>query len=372
MSKPKHIAQSLMTLLINPLVQDILDLSKDIEPSAVVSTAFWHYDLMNRRPGPAHDETGSFVGTDLDLATFLYALQGRSAIVNIPEYKAMSQTRVREDQQLTSKENRNGEIISVGSNKDFFSFNVKIMDQNVIGQDKVGDYRTFSLTNYNGDWYEGWKVINFVPTIKENNFITESKLWTGNKIIFTNFIHPNRWTSFFGHHYVISKLMVDRLTKEVSHLNSEIKRLQVAGINFPATGDKPETHEYSHKGETKSVSFPKFEAVIYIPESQISGAFPSLDKTQKALVDAYQTKKRYARLSSSLNFNCRAAEYAHYKAPDRMPHWIKNTNWEHDFKIPGKRVEWQRLKLFQPAVGEHAVSILKRVTTKAKQVNINY
>jgi len=373
MSNPKYIAQSLMTLLINPIVQDILDRSKNIQEAAILCTNFWSYDLMSRKPGPAHDDAGSFVGTDLDLATFLYALQGRSAIINLPEYKALSQTRVRKDQKLASKLDRHGEIINVGSNQDFFSFNIKIMDQNVIGEDKVGDFRTFSLTNYNGDWYEGWKEIQFVPTLKENSFITENKLWTENKIIFTNFIHPNRWTSFFGHHYIISKLMIDRLAEESKHLNQQIKMLLQQGITFPAGGeDAPESHEYGEKGETKSMSFPKFESVVYIPEAQYSGKFLPLGKTQEDLVDAYKTRKQFMRMTTALRFNCRAAEYAHFKAPDRFPAWIKNTDWEDGFKIPGKKIVWQRLKLFQPAVGQHAVSILKRVTTKAKQVNINY
>lgn len=374
MTQPKHIAQSLTSLLENPIVKSILDRTEPIENVANICSDFWSYDLMTRKPGPAYDETGSFVGTDLDLATFLYALQGRKAVINIPEYKAMSQTRVRTDQKLTSKYNRNGEIINVGSNKDFFSFNVKIMDQNVIGADKVGDYRTFSLTDYTGDWYDGWRVINFVPTINENNFITENKLWSGHEIVFKNFIHPNRWTSFFGHHYAISKLMIDRLTEEAKHLNDQIKLLLSAGIKFPV-GDEdaaPQSHDYEEKGKTKSMSFPKFEVIMYMPETQYSGVYPAVDRNVQSLVDAYQTRKRYMKLITDLRFNCRAAEYAHYKAQDRMPAWIKNAKWEDGFKIPGGKIVWQRLKLFQPAVGQHSVSILKREIMKAKQVNIDY
>lgn len=371
MTEAKHISQSLMTLLIHPIVQDILDKSCNIELSASVCQAFWMYDLMKRKPGPAHNETGAFVGTDLDLATFLYALQGRKAIINIPVYKAIRQTRVRENQELTSKYDRNGEIISVGSNKDFFSFNVQIMDQNVVGEEKVGDYRTFSLTDFTGEWYDGWREINFVPTIKENRFITENKLWTGNKIIFSNFIHPNRWTSFFGHHYVISKLMIDRLTEEASYLNREIKAIQEEGIYFPK-GKGPRTYDYSHKGETKPMSFPKFEVKIYIPSLQFKGEFPKIERSQKALIEAYQKRKRLMRYIKDLRFSCRAAEYAHYKAQDRFPVWIKNVSWEDGFVEPGKRTKWSRLKLFQPQVGQRAVSILKRETTKSTQVDINY
>ena len=107
------------------------------------------------------------------------------------------------------------------------------MDQNVIGTDKVGDYRTFSLTDYDGSWYPGWDIIEFVPTLNENKFITENSLWSGNKIMFKNFVHPNRWTSFFGQYYVISKLMIERLAEESKYLNAEIKAMQKEGIKFP-------------------------------------------------------------------------------------------------------------------------------------------
>lgn len=371
MTEPKHIAQSLLTILINPATVEILDLSSDIEPITAQSLGMWSYDLMQRKPGPAYDDFGTFQGTDLDLATFLFALSGRGAVINIPQYKAMRQTRVREGQQLTSKYNRHGEVIAVQSNKDFFSFSITMIDQNVVGEDKVGDFRTFSLTDFDGDWYDGWKTIEFSPTLKENRFITENKLWSGNKIVFKNFIHPNRWTSFFGHHYVIAKILIDRLTAEGSHLGEEVKKMIAAGIKFPE-GKGPKAYEYPVKGETKSMSFPKFEARVFIPESQFTGEFPTYDANTINLVGAYNKKKRLAKAKKLLQFNTRAAEYAHFKNPDRLPAWIKNEDWEPGFKIPGGRIVWDRLKLFQLEVGEYAVSILRRTTTKATQVNIDY
>jgi len=371
MTEPKHIAQSLMTLLINPATVEILDLASDIEPVTAMSLGMWNYDLMQRKPGPAHDDFGIFKGTDLDLATFLFALSGRGAVINIPTYKAMRQVRVREGQQLTSKYNRHGEVIAVQSNQDFFSFSLKMIDQNVIGEDKVGDFRTFSLTDFDGDWYDGWKTIEFSPTLKENRFITENKLWTGHKIIFKNFIHPNRWTSFFGHHYVIAKILIDRLTEEASHLGVEVNKMIEAGIKFPS-GKGPKAYEYPVKGETKSMSFPKFEAKVFIPENQFSGKFTTYKPNTINLVGAYNKKKRLLKAKKLLQFNTRAAEYAHFKRQDLLPAWIKNEDWEPGFRIPGGRIEWMRLKLFQPEVGQHSIAILKRTTTKATQVNIDY
>ncbi|MCK5600565.1 hypothetical protein KAR91_01780, partial [Candidatus Pacearchaeota archaeon] len=70
-----------------------------------------------------------------------------------------------------------------------------------------------------------------------------------------------------------------------------------------------------------------------------------------------------------LRFMTRASEYAHYRNSDRMPAWLKNVAWEEDFVEPGKRTKWERLKLFQPKVGEQSVSILKRTFVKSATVS---
>jgi len=368
MTAPKYVATTLKTMMNSPMTQAILDRSMNIEPVAVEALGWWGYDLMSRKPSPAMDEYGVFKGTDLDLACFMYELAGRGAVINIPTYKAQTGAKVRKDQQLKSKYNRNGELLSVVSNKDFFSFSIKVMDLNVIGEDKVGDYRTFSLTGKDGSWSDAWQTIQFEPTLKENRFITENKLWTGNRIVFKNFIHPNRWTSFFGHHYAISKILIERLEEEAKFLNAEMKRLQEQeGITFPATADQPQSHDYDY-GETVSKTFVAFQSMIYMPESQVSGEYLKLENTQQALVEAYARRKRLMTAVAKLRFMTRASEYAHYINPDRMPAWFKNVQWEDDFTIPGKRIKWQRLKLFQPKVGEHSVSILKRTFTKKARV----
>lgn len=371
MSKPKHIAQSLMTLLINPIVLDSLDRSSNIEDAAVAAVSFWSYDLMSRKPSSAYDEYGVFTGTDLDLACFLYALAGRGAVINLPTYQSHTQAKIREDQVLTSKQNRHGKVIGVKGNQKFFKFNITIIDENVVGENKVGDFRTFSLTDHNGQWYKGWNRIEFVPTLNENKFITENKLWTGNVIYFKNFIHPNRWTSFFGHYYVISKLVLERLTEEIKHLNAEVKAMRDEGIEFPK-GEGPTEYDGYSYGDAKSVKFNSFEAKIFVPELGLKGEYPKIKHDQKNLVETYNKRKRLERLKDALMFMVRATEYAHYINPDRLPAWIQNTKWENDFVEPGKRTKWQRLKLFQPEVGKHAVSILKRVTEKSDRVSADF
>ena len=367
MTAPKYVATTLKTMMENPVVKGILNREFDITILIDEVLGWWNYDLFNRKPSPAYNDYGVFTGTDLDLACFMYALAGRGAVINIPVYKSQTQTKIREDQKLKSKYNRNGELLDVLANKEFFSFSIRVMDQNVIGENKVGDFRTFSLTGKDGSWYDGWQTIQFEPTLKENRFITENKLWASNQIVFKNFIHPNRWTSFFGHHYVISKMVIERLEDRSAFLSREIKRLLAAGIMFPATGDKPESYDYSY-GDAVSKEFTAFETLIYIPKSNFMGAYKPIEKSRQDMVMAYTRRKELNRAISKLRFMTRASEYAHFINPDRMPAWMKNVKWEDDFTIPGKRIKWQRLKLFQPKVGEHSVSILKRTYTKKARV----
>jgi hypothetical protein len=105
----------------------------------------------------------------------------------------------------------------------------------------------------------------------------------------------------------------------------------------------------------------------------LTGEWPSLARNQKTLVATYEKRKRLSNLKDSLMFMTRATEYAHYKNQDRMPHWIQNVDWEDGFKVSSRsQIQWQRLKLFQPEVGKHAVSILKRTYQKSAQVSADY
>jgi hypothetical protein len=355
------------------MVLTALNRAQDIEETAMAAANYWTYDLFSRKPSPAYNDYGVFKGTDLDLACFLYALVGRNAVINIPRYKAATVRTERADQKLTSTANRNGRLMGVKANKDFWKFNISIIDQNVIKEDDVGDWRTFSLTDYDGSWYDGWDRIEFVPTLNENKFITESELWSGQTIHFSNFIHPNRWTSFFGHHYVISKLVVERLSEEVKNLNAQMKAMKAAGVSFPAKGESPASYDGYTYGDAKSVKFQSFQAKIFIPEMGLTGEWPSYEQNQETLVEIYKKRKRLANLKDGLMFMTRATEYAHSINPDRMPHWIKNVEWEDGFKESSRsRIEWQRLKLFQPEVGKHAVSILKRTYEKSARVSADY
>lgn len=372
MTLPKSISGTLQNLLQYPVVQSILNRESSIQGAINEVQGYWGYDLFNRRPSAPYIEYGIFKATDLDLACFLYELSGRGAVITIPTYKAMRQAKVKEGEVLTSKRNRHGKLMGVQANKDFFVFSLSMIDENVVGADKVGEFRNFALTDFDGKFYSGWREIQFVPTLNENKFITENKLWTGNKIYFKHFIHPNRWTSFFGHHYVITKMLIDRLSKEASHYFQEAKRLKEAGITFPE-GKGPKSVVTEAVSEKKSMKFTSFQTDVYIPDAEFSGEFPTLNNTQKNLVMAHEYRNQLLfKDIPKLRFMARATEYSHYIAQDRFPAWMQNVKWEDGFSVPGGRIKWERCKLFQTKPGEFSVSLLRRTYEKSSQVDIDY
>ena len=67
----KQVAKTLVTILDDPRMKQIQDLSTPVDDLAKKIVSAWSMDLYTRKPGPAYDEDGSFVGTDLDLACFI-------------------------------------------------------------------------------------------------------------------------------------------------------------------------------------------------------------------------------------------------------------------------------------------------------------
>ena len=174
MTKKKEVAKTLTNIFDNPIMKTIMDRSKEIDDSIIKEvSSWWRYDMLNRKPGPAYVDE-DFVGTDLDLSCFLYELAERGAVINIPHYKNMRATTKKEGQAIISQDNRHGQVLGLVSNKDVFSFSLRIKDMNVMTTNNVGDYRNFSITDLDGDWYPGWGNLEFIPTAKENKFIFEN------------------------------------------------------------------------------------------------------------------------------------------------------------------------------------------------------
>lgn len=385
----KTVANSLTTILENPTMRVIRDRKQDIMSLATEMRQHWRLDLYTRNPGPALNELGEFVGTDLDLATFLYALADRHAVLKIPSYKGMRPRTIRENERHTSSATlcggsaeRLGPIEGLFSNKEVFSFGIRIKDHSIITKDpetdreEVGAPRNFTLVGPKGDWHDGWKTIEFVPSAKENDFLNDRSLWSGNSLVFNSFVHPNRWISFYGKHYFLAKAMIARITEECHFFDQEIKRLLDAGINYPSSGQgkKKEWPKSEEVGEKKAIMVAAFEVEVDLPEHD--SLFTPLDNTQQALVSA--TSKRRTLIydvKPKLTFAARSVELAFYKHGldadfnEKMPGWIDDATWERDYVVPKKRKKWNRLVLFQPAVGEIGVSLRYRIWEKKEQVS---
>jgi len=370
MTRPKQVAKTLREILETEAMQTIIDRTANIDPTIDEVSSWWGYDLYSRRPGPAYRD-GVFVGTDLDLACFMYALAERGAVINLPYYTGLRQKSTKENQRITSARNRHGNIIGLTSNKDVFSFSVRIFDSNVINTDSVGDYRNFSLTNLEGEWYSGWSTIQFMPTAKENNFLHENDLWSGSRVIFKNFVHPNRWTSYFGQYYFITKALINRLDEEAKYLNTQIKRMLDEGLQFPIHA-KPTEWPKTEKEAGKSIKVKAFQTEIDYPDDE--SEYPTYESTVENLVELSQKRKKLVyNTIPKLRFATRATELAYFKhGQNRMPSWLKDVKWEQGYKLPRKRITWDRLVLFQPKVGSQAVAIRKREYEKSETVSLDY
>lgn len=367
----KEVARSLTSILENPLVGRILDPTEDVIPIVDEVLGNWNFDLYKRKPGPAYTEDGIFVGTDLDLATFMYALADRKAVINLPKYQNMRPSSHTEGVNVIH-ENRHGQILGITPNKTLFSFSARMMDMNVSTTDKVGEYRNFALTDPNGKLYAGWSRIEFTPTAKENNFLNDHKIWTDNKIIFSEFIHPNRWVSFYGKHYIITKLLLDRLSKESKYYYGEISKLAIKGFRViketSGQAERPETTTESGKSQI----FKAFEVEIDVPEVQTS--YPKVEESSESLTSIVEKRNKLIyTLSPKLRFFTRSTEYAFYKFGGyKFPAWIQNAKWEEGFKVKSGRKEWNRLVLFQPVVGQPGVAIRCREFDTSEIVSSDY
>jgi hypothetical protein len=370
MSKSKHVAKTLKTILDHPIMEAILDRSSNIAPVIEEVTSWWRYDLFKRKPGIAYNSDTGIV-TDLDLSCFLFELAERNAVINIPEYTSMRATKLKEGQGVISKDNRHGQVISLVANKKTFSFSLRIKDMNVVTTDQVGDFRNFSMTDLNGNWFEGWSDLQFIETAKENKFIFENKLNDGNQIHFENFVHPNRWSSLFGQYYFMTKALVERLSEESSFYFTEIKKMLDEGIKYPVAG-APVEWPATEKIAGKKIKVDSFEVEIDIPDND--SKFPVYEHNQDTLVELTRRRKLFTyTLTPKLNFAIRTVEFAYFKfGKDNIAPWIENAIWEKDYIQKGKRTKWDRLVLFQPGVGEVGVSIRKRVYETTQEVSESY
>jgi hypothetical protein len=375
----KEVAKTIQDTAVGPLVSRILDRSKPCDDLVDVLQARWAWNLFERRPGPAILENGVLKPTDLDLACFLAALCNRGAVINLPTYQGRRPRTVKEGEHVVSASNRHGKIVGLIANKDVFSFSVRIFDANVVvhgdedrgTEDEVGAFRNFMLADIDGSWHDGWKKIEFVPSRKENAFLDDKKLWTGNVVYFENFVHPMRWTSFYGQHYLATKLLMDRLTEEASHLRAECKRLSATGIKLPPSEERPKAPQSKVEGPQTSEKVKAFECEVDYPEGGKDGGFAAVEASSAALaVAAERARKMSYTWVPALRFPTRATELAFFNRGMKeaaMPAWIRGAKWE-SYTPKGTRTEWQRLVLHQTFPGQTAFALRYRTYDKTERV----
>jgi len=354
----------------HPVMKIVLDRSKHINSILNEVNNWWGFDLYRRKPGPAYIDE-KFIGTDLDLSCFLYELSERNAVINIPEYKSIRPRSITKGLQVISPSNRHGQIIGLTSNMNTFLFSIRIKDMNVVSTNKVGAYRNFALTDLNGEMYI--KNFQFIPNQKENWFLSDKGILdVNNNITFEYFVHPNRWSSMFGHHYIITKMLIERLKEQCSDYQVRIDEMMKKGIRYPKKGGIPFQWPEKEKESGKKIKVESFQVEMTFPES--TGTFLDWKCNQENLVRL--TKLRNYLLFTyipKLQFATRTVELAYHKyGENRIPHWIKNVKWEENFRVPGKRTKWDRIILFQNKVGELGISLKKRIYKKSEEVSLNY
>lgn len=395
---PKCVASTLKVLLDHPIMQVVQDQSRPVRDTVKQVESWWTYDLYSRNPGPAVTEDGEFQGTDLDLACFLYALAQRGAVINLPVYEGRRAAQRREGERVVSKDNRHGGITGLTANKECFSFGIRITDFNVVqrdprtGKETVGAPRNFMLVDVTGKWHDGWDRIEFSPTAKENDFLNDKRLWTGNSVVFKNFVHPNRWISLYGQYYFLTKALIERLENEAKFCYTEISRIQAAGIAYPPSEAPAEWPKTTQVGADKPIKVSALEVELDLPAP--SGNFQSYPVTQDGLVAATKWRKELVYgVMPRLRFATRSVELAFFRhgflsttgvtpSPtavdaskcggecivEKMPPWISDAKWERNYTPSGKRAKWNRLILFQPAPGELGVALRYRVWEKTERV----
>ncbi len=360
--------------LKNEYAQDFMDRNSPLDEkqiAAVINQGTMSY--AGRNPSPALDENGDFQCTDLDLLSFLTPIAARHAVIEIPRYRNRRQIVKRQGERKIGT-NQFGPITSLVSNKDVFSFSVKIHDKTIVakdaesGQENIGAFRNYMIVDCDGHWYDGWDRIVWDPNAEENAFLKEKKLWTGNSVRFQHYVHPNRWQSIFGAPYLLKKMLLARIDDEAGFYRQEMKRLAAAGIELPA-GEKLEYKPAIFEGQTKAIEVETMEMLLAMPE--FSGSYESVPLTVEGMLKAYRRQKLLTYTwKPAVQFTARADEAAFMRygldshGNARIAHWIKNAQWS----------QWRknsRSALYNRLILGDDMALLYRTKTKTEQVSLD-
>ena len=343
-----EIAETLAELHKNPYVQILTDRTQPIDNILEDILSWRHNTFYDRHPSSAFSSSGEFRGTDLDLFTFLAELDNRNAVINISDYEARRPVTYHLDEILESEENRHGQIISLNGNENVFSFSVKIFDQNVINKEtgEPGGFRSFLITNLNGELYEGWSKWSADLVEKEDKFLRPRGTFSGedrNTLEFKYSVHPNAWQSPYGAPFSIRQIAIKRFIDEAKfyrkidsiYWDAGIRLERTKGNRFDKNFERPSR---TQRGPGRKVRVPTLEFDIDFP---MYGKYPAVPATSEGRTYA---KERSDWLSysilSRIRFATQAAAYAFYEYNgfDKRPGWPV-PDWQEDVLSPGKKTK---------------------------------
>ena len=379
--KRNGIAKSLENILDNPIVATSLDRSQRINDILNKVILHWSVDLDKRHPAPAYiegeEESPDYLGTDLDLFSFLMSLSQRRAVINIPDYENLRKSSLASNQRVIAKENRHGQLLWIQSNPETHAFSTEMMDYNVLeirnGKEKVGAPRQFTVVDDFGELYDGWSRIEWHSSEQEDKFIRENNLEKIQGILeFNYFVHPNRAFSFYGSPYIATKILAMRIKDQASFYRKLAKQLESEGIKlmFPEEEKIPVTYRY--EGVTIPQKIQNLEAKLIIPdfhgEYPIIGVeihngkrkFTTFDRMpdtprEKASVLRYSkwvSDKLSYRYGPQVRATARSVELAFFKyglnsskGGEIRPGWPV-PNWNRNYREgPRTRIDWNQLQL---------------------------
>lgn len=429
----KQVPDKLKKMLMNVQIKALLNRMSPIDFYKLIQEIT--PDPFSRNPTTICDENGDYVGTTLDLQSAMYILLQEKANINIPYYESMRGTVLKAGEEVVSKENRHGKVTGLSCSKDLWSFGLRITDVNVMKALESGEPRVFNVMNVDGEWHDGWRKIEFIPTEKADDFFM--KLASDNKITFNKFVNEQRRFNIYSFQYFMIKIAIARLNDEAAYLGGLIKAMNDKGINLPLE-DKKVWPEQTKLGNEKKIIVKSVTYEVDVPP--FTGEYPMVEFNLENLKEAIKRRKDLIyKIRPQLQFYIRGEEFANFKyaSPEKpFPHWMKGVEWD-DYKSPKKftvnpnfikkfsgdertilslmrdrvykeneinqfheeyealneaffnvskipdsvkdkikctkgRVAFKRLLIFQPDVGMYGVSLLKKGFEKTETVNENY
>jgi len=342
--------------------EDILDVKRSWKEVLGIQNADeinpWHTRRVNRFLDQSNPD-GKM--KELDLATLLVILKSRGCVIDIPEYENTTVKKINFNQVKVGDHTR-GKIIALKSNQDTFNFSVTILDEKYIEFTEKSngcyDYapRTYTITDYAGNFHNNWDKFVFTLTDKERAYFGNSVSADQMNIRCDKFATPQMAQTMYTEYYRNMKLLIERLVAERKYLNDTkkeyVKKLpKTENVCESAAPDKITVEEDKDRFESKVVKC--FETKISIPTDFTFG-YLDLKRTPQEIVDECNfLMKGIIDATGEYKFLCRTIEYAFTKMnpfkEGLMPSELQTYNrldckWnEQKVKLPRSRIEWFEL-----------------------------